>query len=111
MTVHGIGTDGLCVEGIGDRVGPGDLWRAVVETATAEAVRLHDAMSAVTGPHNRIIATGGWCHSAMVMRAKHEGFGDVLVASAPEAGTLGAATIAARAAGHLDPHDILGQRT
>jgi hypothetical protein len=47
----------------------------------------------------------------MVMRAKHEGFGDVLVASAPEAGTLGAATIAARAAGHLDPHDILGQGT
>ena len=111
ITVHGIGTAGLCVEGIGDRVGPGDLWRAVVERATAEAVRLHDAMSAVTGPHNRIIATGGWCHSAMVMRAKHEGFGDVLVASASEAGTLGAATIAARAAGHLDPHDILGQGT
>jgi sugar (pentulose or hexulose) kinase len=93
ITVHGIGTDGLCLEGIGDRVSPGDLWRAVVETATAEAVRLHNAMSAVTGPHNRIIATGGWCHSAMVMRAKHEGFGDVLVASAPEAGTLGAATL------------------
>ena len=110
ITVQGIGDGGLCLDGIGDGVGPGDLWRAVVETATAEAVRLHEAMSAVTGPHNRIIATGGWCHSSMVMWAKHEGFGEVLVASASEAGTLGAATIAARAAGHLGPHDILGQR-
>jgi sugar (pentulose or hexulose) kinase len=111
ITVRGIGTSGLCVDGIGDGVGPGDLWRAVVEAATAEAVRLHEGMSAVTGPHNRIIATGGWCHSAMVMHAKRGGFGDVLVASAAEAGTLGAATIAARAAGHLGWDDILGQLT
>ena len=111
MTVGGIGTSGLCLEGIGDGLGPGDLWRAVVESATAEAARLHDAMSAVTGPHNRIIATGGWCNSAMVMRAKHEGFGDVLVAPAPEAGTLGAATIAARAAGGLGPQETLGHST
>jgi sugar (pentulose or hexulose) kinase len=111
ITVHGIGTSGLCLDGIGDGVGPGDLWRAVVETATAEAVRLHEAMSAVAGPHNRLIATGGWCYSEMVMRAKHEGFGEVLVASASEAGTLGAATIAARAAGQLGPHEILGQGT
>jgi hypothetical protein len=47
----------------------------------------------------------------MVMQAKRDRFGDVLVASAPEAGTLGAATIAARAAGQLGPQDILGYST
>lgn len=112
VTARGIGTSGgLCLEGIGDGVGPGDVWRAVVEAATAEAARLHEAMSAVSGPHNRLIATGGWCHSMMVMQAKRDRLGTVRVASAAEAGTLGAATMAARAAGQLGPDGILRQPT
>jgi sugar (pentulose or hexulose) kinase len=85
------------------------VWRAVVEAATAEAVRLHQAMTAVAGPHNRFLATGGWCHSQMVLHAKRAGFGDVQVSGVSEAGTLGAATLAARATGGLDADEILGR--
>jgi sugar (pentulose or hexulose) kinase len=109
VVVTGIGGDALRLSGITDGVGPGEIWRAVVEAATAEAVRLHKAMSTVAGPHNRLLATGGWCHSTMVLHAKRAGFGDVQVAPVPEAGTLGAATLAARAAGGLGPDDILGR--
>lgn len=109
VVVTGIGTDALRLSGITDGVGPGEIWRAVVEAATAEAVRLHKAMTAVAGPHNRLLATGGWCHSTMVLHAKRAGFGDVQVAPASEAGTLGAATLAARAAGGLGADDILGR--
>jgi sugar (pentulose or hexulose) kinase len=109
VVVTGIGGDALRLSGITDGVGPGEIWRAVVEAATAEAVRLHKAMSAVAGPHNRLLATGGWCHSTMVLHAKRAGFGDVQVAPESEAGTLGAATLAARAAGGLGAGDILGR--
>jgi sugar (pentulose or hexulose) kinase len=108
VTVGGIGTEELRLSGIGAGVGPGDVWRAVVEAATAEAVRLHEAMTAVVGPHNRLIAAGGWCNSTMVLQAKRAGFGDVAITAAAEAGTLGAATMAARAAGQLGPDDLLG---
>jgi sugar (pentulose or hexulose) kinase len=107
--VRGIGSDALRLSGITDGVGPGEVWRAVVEAATAEAVRLHQAMTAVAGPHNRFLATGGWCHSQMVLHAKRAGFGDVQVSDVSEAGTLGAATLAARATGGLDADEILGR--
>jgi sugar (pentulose or hexulose) kinase len=108
VKVGGIGTEELRLAGIAGGVGPGEVWRAVVEAATAEAVRLHEAMTAVVGPHNRLIAAGGWCNSTMVLQAKTAGFGDVTIAAAAEAGTLGAATMAARAAGRLGPDDLLG---
>lgn len=108
--------DGVRVGGVGgaalelavaDGVGPGHVWRAVVETATAQAVALHRAMSDIVGPHRNLVAVGGWCHSAMVLAAKRAGFGDLTVAPVAEAGALGAATLAARAAGEIGPDDTL----
>ena len=108
VTVTGVGGRALGLSGIADGVDPGAAWRAVVEAATAQALELHRVMTAVAGPHNRLIATGGWCRSAMVRQAKRAAFGDVLFPAVSEAGTLGAATLAARATGDLGPHDRLG---
>ncbi|MDP9221571.1 MAG: FGGY family carbohydrate kinase [Actinomycetota bacterium] len=83
-------------------------WRATVESATTQALQLHRAMTDVVGPHNRLIATGGWCNSAMVMDAKHRAFAALSVAAVLEAGTFGAATLAARAAGDIDQESALG---
>ena len=99
---------GLALSGIREDVGPGEVWRAVVEAATAAAVRLHDSMSAIAGPHERLVATGGWCHSEMVMHAKRAGFGALTVVDVDEPGTLGAATLAAHAAGALPAGQRLG---
>ncbi len=93
-----------------DGAGAGAVWRAAVEAATREAVGRHTAMERIVGPHRRVIVTGGWTASAMVMDAKRRMFGPLTVADVTEAGTLGAATMAARAAGHLGPDDVLAAR-
>ncbi len=108
VRVAGIGGAALELAGLTDGVGPGDVWRAVVEAATAQAVELHRAMSDIVGPHRRLVAAGGWCNSAMVMAAKRAGFGPLTVSRTPEAGALGAAILAARAAGALGPAEVLG---
>jgi sugar (pentulose or hexulose) kinase len=108
VEVSGIGAGALALGNIVDGTGPGHVWRAVVEAATAQAVRLHEEMTAVAGPHTTLVAAGGWCNSRMVVHAKRAGFGELTVAAVPEAGTLGAATLAARAAGWLGQHDTLG---
>lgn len=108
VRVGGIGGTGLELGRLTDGVGPGHVWRAVVEAATAQAVDLHRAMADIVGPHGTLVAAGGWCNSAMVMAAKRAGFGELTVSTVGEAGALGAATLAARAAGHLGPGDTLG---
>jgi sugar (pentulose or hexulose) kinase len=93
--------DGTVRLSVAGDVTPGRLWRSVVEAVTAEAAGLHETISSVVGPPGRIIATGGWCRSAMVLDAKRRRLGDVTLADVAEPGTFGAATMAARAAGHL----------
>ena len=88
--------------------GPGVEWRTVVATAADEALALHRAMDEVVGPAARVVVTGGWRHSAEVMRAKVARFGPLEVSSVEEAGALGAATLAARACGDIGPNDHLG---
>ena len=107
VRVGGIGGAGLELGRLTDGVGPGHVWRAVVEAATAQAVELHRAMTDIVGPHRTLVAAGGWCNSEMVMAAKRAGFGAVDVSEVGEAGALGAATLAARAARHLGPADTL----
>jgi sugar (pentulose or hexulose) kinase len=110
VTVSTAEPDGLAISAIRDDVGPGEVWRAVVEAATADAVRLHESMSDIVGPPKRLIATGGWCHSEMVMHAKRAGLGSITVVNVAEPGTLGAATLAAQAAGALPIGERLGGR-
>ncbi len=89
--------------------GPGAQWREVVAAAADEALVLHRAMDDVVGPAARVVVTGGWRHSAEVMRAKVIRFGPVDVSTIEEAGALGAATLAARACGELGAGEHLGQ--
>jgi sugar (pentulose or hexulose) kinase len=89
--------------------GPGAVWREVVATAADEALALHRAMDAVVGPAARVVVTGGWRHSAEVMRAKAARFGPLDVSTVEEAGALGAATLAARACGEIGAGDHLGE--
>jgi sugar (pentulose or hexulose) kinase len=108
VVVAGVGGAALELGGLTDGIGPGDVWRAVVEAATAQAVDLHHAMIDIVGPHRHLVAAGGWCNSTMVMSAKRAGFGALSVSDVAEAGALGAATLAARAAGQLGTTDVLG---
>ncbi|SEH85220.1 Sugar (pentulose or hexulose) kinase [Mycolicibacterium rutilum] len=107
VIVGGLGTDALTLGGIAGGVGPGEVWKAVVAAAADEAMALHRAMDDVVGPAVGVVVTGGWRHSAEVMRAKRARFPALRVSSLDEAGTLGAATLAARATGALGRDDHL----
>jgi sugar (pentulose or hexulose) kinase len=90
--------------------GPGAVWRSVVAAAADQALALHRAMDDVVGPATRVIVTGGWRHSAEVMRAKAVRFDHLEVSGVEEAGALGAAVLAARATGAIGPDDYLAAR-
>lgn len=108
VIVGGLGTEALTLGGIAGGVGPAEVWKAVVAAAADEALLLHRAMDDVVGPAVRVVVTGGWRHSAEVMRAKRARFPALEVSGVDEAGTLGAATLAARAAGAIGRDDHLG---
>ncbi|HEX2286451.1 MAG TPA: hypothetical protein VHI10_16775, partial [Mycobacterium sp.] len=110
VVVGGLGTDALTLGGITGGVGPGEVWKAVVAAAADEALVLHRAMDDVAGPAVRVVVTGGWRHSAEVMRAKAARFDHLEVSTVEEAGALGAATLAARAAGAIGADERLGGR-
>lgn len=101
VTVAGMGTDELILGGLKDGVSPGEVWRAVVQAVTDDAVQLHQAMSAVVGPHRELVVTGGWAHSEALLRAKSAGFGRYRRSEVEEAGARGAALFGGRAAGLL----------
>lgn len=111
VRVDGVGSPALALAGITDGVGPGHVWRAVVQAATDQAVDLHRAMTEIVGPHRNLVAVGGWCNSTTVLAAKRAGLGPLSVARVGEAGALGAATLAARAAGEIGADDTLGHDT
>ena len=87
----------------GQEPSAGATWRAVIEAETCAAAERIATMARIVGPHHRLVVTGGWCASAAVLAAKRRLFGPLVVADVAEAGTLGAATLAARAAGHARP--------
>jgi sugar (pentulose or hexulose) kinase len=77
---------------------PAQLWRAALEAVTEEAAQIHDAMSALSGAHRRLVVTGGWSRSEGLMAVKRRRFGELTRADVNEAGARGAALLAARAA-------------
>ncbi len=93
------GDDNPVVHGADDSTPASVIWRAALEEVTARAYRIHSAMSAVTGPHNRFVATAGWAHSAGLLEVKRRAFGPVLHSTVAEAGARGAALLAGVAAG------------
>jgi sugar (pentulose or hexulose) kinase len=83
--------------------GGGAVWRAAIEAETRHAAERIATMARIVGSHERLVVTGGWCASAAVLAAKRRVFGRLTVAEAAETGTLGAATLAAQAAGERLP--------
>ena len=110
VVVGGLGRDALTLDGIAGGVGPGEVWKAVVAAAADEALALHRAMDDVVGLAVRVVVTGGWRHSAEVLRAKAARFDHLEVSTVDEAGALGAATLAARATGAIGPGEHLETR-
>ena len=110
VVVGGLGRDALTLGGLAGGVGPGEVWKAVVAAAADEALALHLAMDDVVGPAVRVVVTGGWRHSAEVLRAKAARFENLEVSAVDEAGALGAATLAARATGAIGPDEYLAAR-
>lgn len=110
----GVSQDGLpAVDqlALADHEEAGHRWRLAVDRATADAAALHSAISAVVGPHNRLIVTGGWSHSEMVLDSKRRAFGVLEISAVAEAGTLGAAIMAARATGDVAHDEMLESGT
>jgi sugar (pentulose or hexulose) kinase len=89
----------VTISGIGDAVTPGQVWRAALEAVTDQVADLHDAMTAASGPHRAFVVTGGWATSPALMAVKRRRFGAVTPAAVEQAGALGAAMLAAKAAG------------
>ena len=76
-------------------------WRAALEQVTEQAADIHDAMSAVAGPHRKLVVTGGWSRSAGFLAVKRRRFGDLTQTDVSEAGARGAALFAAKAAAEM----------
>ena len=83
---------------VADGDGPAHVWRAALEAVTDQAAQIHDAMSAVSGPHRSLVVTGGWSRSEGLIAVKRRRFGELTKAAVNEAGARGAALLAARAA-------------
>jgi sugar (pentulose or hexulose) kinase len=88
----------LDILGVADAESPAHLWRAALETVTEQAAEIHEAISAVSGPHRTLVVTGGWARSAGLVAVKRRRFGELVSADVNEAGARGAALLAAKAA-------------
>jgi sugar (pentulose or hexulose) kinase len=89
----------LTLTDIQDETAPHHVWRAAVEATTDQVAVIHDAMSALTGPHRKFIVTGGWARSEAVLAVKRRRFGTLHHLKVTEAGARGAALFAGVAAG------------
>jgi sugar (pentulose or hexulose) kinase len=89
----------VTVSGIGDGVTAGHIWRATLETITAQIKAIHGSMTSVVGPHRNMVVTGGWSRSPALMQVKRRAFGDLSRSGVEEAGARGAALLAGLAAG------------
>jgi sugar (pentulose or hexulose) kinase len=98
---------GLVLSGVGDAVGPAQVWRAALEQVTEEAAGLHQLMSRISGPAHGLVATGGWSRSEGLMRIKNRLLGPVARPPVNEAGARGAALLAGLAAGIYRADDEL----
>lgn len=106
VEIGGLGTAALTVSGITDGTTRAQVWRAAVQAATDDAARLHRAMDDIVGPVADVVAAGGWTNSALFMQTKRAALGQVRRSHVSEAGTRGAAVLAARAVGALGPDDL-----
>lgn len=106
VEVAGLGTAALTISAIDDDTTPAQVWRATVQAATDDAARLHQAMDDIVGPVREVVAAGGWTNSSLFMQTKRVALGPVRRSQVKEAGTRGAAVLAARATGVLGADEL-----
>jgi sugar (pentulose or hexulose) kinase len=83
----------------GPGAAPGEVWRATLAGVSAQARAVHEAMTAVAGPHGALVVAGGWLRSSAFLALKRQVFGPLLRPVVHEAGARGAALAAGVAAG------------
>lgn len=89
----------LALTGIEDGATPAHFWYAAVDAVTEQSKEIHEAMSELTGPHRRLVVTGGWANSSTVVELKRRKFGPIEHSQVAEAGARGAAIFAGISAG------------
>jgi sugar (pentulose or hexulose) kinase len=89
----------VVLRGIGRDASPAQLWHAALRSAADRAIGMDAGMSAVLGPHQRTVMTGGWTRSKAVRQLRGAAWKDVTVAQVQEAGGRGAALLGGWAAG------------
>jgi sugar (pentulose or hexulose) kinase len=82
-----------------DDVAPAHIWAAATRYTAAATGTLIATIEAVVGPHRRAIACGGWTRMESVRVAKRSAIANVAFSALNEPGAVGAALLAAQAAG------------
>jgi sugar (pentulose or hexulose) kinase len=88
-----------------DDVTPAHVWAAATRYTAAATGTLIATIDAIVGPHRRAIACGGWTRMDSVRSAKRSAIANVAFSALHEPGAVGAALLAAQAAG-VSPVDV-----
>jgi len=108
LTVSGAGPTGDdVVLGLRDDVTPAHVWAAATRYTAAETGALVATIESIVGPHRRAVASGGWTRMESVRAAKRAVIQHLEFSDLREPGVVGAALLAAKAAGvgGPDPRD------
>ena len=101
------GSARVTVRNVGDGITPAHVWQAALVETTAQMVAINATMTAVVGPHRRMVVVGGWSRSIGVMAHKAQAFGELRLSGVEEAGARGAALLAGLAAGvYASEHEL-----
>jgi sugar (pentulose or hexulose) kinase len=82
-----------------DDVTPADIWAAATRYTAGQTRALLATIDTVVGPHRRAIACGGWTRMQSVRAAKRSAIAHLEFSEIQEPGVVGAALLAAQAAG------------
>jgi sugar (pentulose or hexulose) kinase len=94
--------DSFDLRGISDEISRPALWRRAVEELVEESGALMARMEAVLGPYASAAVFGGWLNDPLVSQVRSVQLGpDVAIAKLLEPGAVGAALLAAWAAGEI----------
>jgi len=102
LHLDNVSFDGFDLRGIKDGASRPAVWRRVVEDLVEDSSALMARMEVVLGPHAHASAFGGWLNDPLVRQLRSAQLGpDAVLASVLEPGAVGAALLAAWAAGEI----------
>jgi sugar (pentulose or hexulose) kinase len=107
LAVRDVFGERSALDGIGDHLGPGWVWRAALEAVAERAAELRGHIEAVAGPSARLVLAGGWARSPAVRAVKLARLGPFDHPPVAEAGARGAALLGGIAAGRYGGVDEL----